>query len=91
MKITKNKEDEISSEETLKKLIKTQAEDKVSNNKPLMGTTDKKVEAVLVFKLVCSLNQGNSGAFYGRVEMAKKQVEELEKLGYDLTDIYNSI
>jgi len=88
----KVEEPELTQEEKLDKLMKSQVENKESKlDKTPTGTADGRVEGYLVFRLVESMNMGNSGAFHGRPEMARRQIEELKNLGYDLNQIYNSI
>lgn len=51
---------------------------------PLKLTT---ANQVAIFKLVQSLNQGNSGNAPMRPEIAMKQLEEMEKLGINIDTI----
>lgn len=88
----KAEEAELTQEEKLGRLMKTQVENKESKlDKASAGAADSRVEGYLVFRLVESMNMGNSGVFYGRPESAKRQIEELKNLGYDLNQIYSSI
>ena len=49
----------------------------------------KEVEAYLVYELVKSMNKGNCGVVKTRCEMAKAQLEDLVKMGYDLEDLFD--
>lgn len=49
----------------------------------------KEVEAYLVYELVKSMNKGNCGVVKTRCEMAKTQLEDLVKMGYDLEDLFD--
>lgn len=89
MALFDKKEEKVHIEEKLNQLMKTQLEDK-ANKQPLLKSSDSRIEGFLLFKLVCSMNEGNSGVFHGRPEMAKRQLDEIQKLGYDLNQIYNS-
>lgn len=49
----------------------------------------KEVEAYLVYELVKSMNKGNCGVVKTRCEMAKAQLEDLVKMGYDLEILFD--
>lgn len=51
----------------------------------------KEVEAYLVYELVKSMNKGNCGVVKTRCEMAKAQLEDLVKMGYDLEDLFDYV
>lgn len=51
----------------------------------------KEVEAYLVYELVKSMNKGNCGVVKTRCEMAKAQLEDLVKMGYDLEDLFDFV
>lgn len=74
-----DKKEEMSrGEEQLQKIINSQLNRKSElGNK--MGNTE--VDELLIFYLVCSLNAGNSGSFFDRPKMAKRQLDELRELG----------
>lgn len=48
----------------------------------------KEAEHFLMYDLMKSLNTGNCGMYKTRADMAKAQLEELVKMGYDLDTIY---
>lgn len=54
---------------------------------------EKAIEGALLFKLVCSMNQGNyaNHAGYIKVENAIDQLKEIKRKGYSLVDIYYSL
>ena len=87
----KDKKPELTSEERLKMLMKNQVENKTEVNKAMTSSAGSQAESYLVFLLLCSLNEGNSGMFHDRPKMAQRQVEELSKLGYDVNQIYNTL
>lgn len=86
------KEVELTKEEKLQQIMKNQLEGP-KKEASIIGSSspDSEVEAFLVFQLVNSLNAGNSGMFHDRAKMAKRELEELQNLGYDLNQIYNAI
>lgn len=86
----KNNQEKLIKEEKLARIMHSQVENKHSIEKLNIHNVDSNVEGFLVFKLVCSMNEGNSGVFHGRPEMARRQLDEIQKLGYDLNQIYNS-
>ena len=51
----------------------------------------KEVEAYLVYDLIKSMNKGNCGVVKTRCEMAKAQLEDLVKMGYDLEDLFDFV
>lgn len=76
-------------EELLRKGIGDDRKDSRTDNARI--TDHSGVESVLIFKLLLSLNQGNTGMFHGRIEMAEKQLDKLKEEGYNLEEIYKSI
>ena len=83
----KKEKEELTQEEKLSNLMKNQVEKQEEIQGRLIKNNDM-AEGYLLFKLVISLNQGNSGNILGRPEMAKRQLDEMVKLGYDLDKIY---
>lgn len=86
------KEIELTKEEKLEQIMRNQLNTK-GKEASIAGSSssDVKVEAFLAFELMKSLNAGNSGMFHDRAKMAKRELEELQNLGYDLNQIYNAI
>lgn len=54
---------------------------------------EKTIEGVLLFKLVCSMNQGNYADHSGttKVQNAIDQLEAIKREGYSLVDIYHEL
>ena len=83
-----------------KELLKNDKNNTQSKNMPSKTQEDKKpvdlkipknIEGYLLFELLLSLNKGNAGNPVNRINLAKLQLENLAKEGYDLMAVYNNL
>lgn len=103
----RNRDEELSKEDRLRQILEgntggknSRTSSSNSSNPALrrdnertysVNPADAKTEAIVMFKLLCSLNEGNTGRVNERPEMAKIQIEKMKDMGYDINQIYMSL